>query len=145
MQRAASQFLACLPCLKTLALILARRRAHPCLHARMSCTNGWATHARTSPELRLGGRCTIDYTNGGTVRCCTSHGGRTPYTRLDLRCGDLEMDVAALPVSTRTLSWRQVSMARSIEASSELSCAPQAMVALHLSLLAVDSKLLWSH
>ena len=58
------------------------------------------------------------------------------------------MDVAALPMSTiywQSLSWRQVSMAKSIKASSELTFAPQAMVALHLSLLAVDSKLIWSH
>ena len=112
MQRAASQFLACLPCLKTLALILARRRAHPCLHARMSCTNGWATHARTTPELRLGGRCTTDYPNGRTARRCTSHGGRPPCTRPDLRCGDLEMDVAALPVSTN--SWANSKLATSL-------------------------------
>jgi hypothetical protein len=59
-----------------------------------------------------------------------------------------KMDVAALPMGTihaQSLNWRQVSMARSIKASSELSCAPQAMVALHLSLLAVDSRLIWSH
>jgi hypothetical protein len=59
-----------------------------------------------------------------------------------------KMDVAALPVGTihgQTLKSLQVSMVRSITASSELTGAPQAMVALHLRLLVVDSKLIWSH
>ena len=45
---------------------------------------------RTRLELRLGARCTTDNLNVRTARCCTSHGGRPPYTRLDLRCNDLE-------------------------------------------------------
>ena len=49
-----------------------------------------ATHARTSPELGLGARCTTDEPNGRTTRRCTSHGGGPPCTRLDLRCDDLE-------------------------------------------------------
>jgi hypothetical protein len=79
---------------ETLALILVQRRAHPCLHARMSCTNGWAHLEHccycTSLELRLGARCTTDSSNEKTAPCCTSHGGRPPYTRLDLQRGDFE-------------------------------------------------------
>jgi len=56
------------------------------------------------------------------------------------------MDVAALPMGT-THSWTNSKVVTSLDGEEYqgLTCAPQAMVALHLSLFAVDSKLIWSH